>query len=343
VIDLARYSRQILFPEIGEEGQRRLLRSRVLVLGCGALGSVTASTLARAGVGFLRIVDRDFVEENNLQRQVLFDEEDVRANLPKAVAAQRRLARVNSQIEVEGLVDDVNHRNIERFIDGMDVILDGTDNFETRFLLNDACLRHAVPWVYGACVASYGMTMPILPGRTPCLRCVVSELPPVGSSPTCDTAGVIASIANVIGSLQGVEALKILTGHLDEVRPRMTIIDAWKGTFETIDLSKAKGSGSCPTCDEGHFDFLEGRAGASATTLCGRNAVQIAPGCEDRLDLGQLAERLKPLGKVGYNEYLLKLSIEGYELTLFPDGRAIIKGTNDVATARGLYAKYVGS
>lgn len=336
-----RYSRQTLLSQVGPEGQARLLASSVLVVGCGALGSVVASALVRGGVGHVRIVDRDFLELNNLQRQVLFDEQDIARGLPKAIAAAKKLAQVNSQVTVEPVVADVNPGNVEGLVSDVDLVLDGTDNFETRLLLNDACVKHGLPWVYGGVIGTHGMTMAVVPGQTACFRCLVADVPVPGTTPTCDTVGVLGPAANVIASLEVVEGLKILMGRVDELHGHMLYVDVWTGEFER--LSVRKGDAACPTCDEGKFEFLAGQAGSHVTTLCGRDAVQVSLRGSLRLSLPDLARRLGPAGKVRYNEYMLRFEPESHELTVFPDGRAIIKGTTDEGVARSLYARYVGS
>jgi len=311
----------------------------VTLIGCGALGSTIANLLARAGVGHLRIVDRDFVELDNLQRQVLFDEEDVLSVLPKAVAAAEKLRRINASIEVEPIVEDVSHANVETLIADADTVLDGTDNFETRFVLNDACVKRGKPWIYGGCVGSYGMVLPVLPGETACLRCWISEVPPPGSSPTCDTAGVLNSAVGVIASLQANEAFKILTAHREALVSGLTVIDVWANTHQVLTVPR---SSECASCGRRSFPSLEARESGVTTTLCGRNAVQVTPPA-GRLDLADAERRLSGLGPVRRNDYLLKFRIDPCELTLFADGRAIVQGTSDPAQARSLYAKYVGS
>jgi len=338
-----KYSRQMLFPEIGEKGQERLARSKVVVFGCGALGTVQADSLCRAGVGNIRIVDRDFLEESNLQRQTLFSEEDVRKGLPKAIAAQRRLGQVNSLVKVESLVSDVNHKNIEKFVEDVDCILDATDNFETRFLINDVAVKYKIPWIYGAAVGSHGLTMTILPHETPCLRCVFETMPPPGTSPTCDTAGVLSPIVNVIASLQVAEALKILTGNLHRINRQMIFFDVWENAWRRLEVSSAREEGECPACKFGRFDFLSGEEGSSTTVLCGRDSVQVNPNSADVLNFQELATRLKPLGSVEYNQFLFKFELEKYEIAVFPDGRSIVRGTKDTNVARSLYAKYIGA
>jgi len=337
----ARYSRQILFEEIGPEGQARLMDARVALVGCGALGTVQASLLVRAGVGHLRIIDRDFVEESNLQRQILFDEEDVRAILPKAVAAEKKLRATNSLVEVEGLVEDLNASSIGRLLTGFDLVLDATDNFDARFLLNDYCVKTATPWIYGACVGSYGLTFPILPGDTACLRCVFESAPPPGLSPTCDTAGVLGPIVGVVASLQVAEALKILSGRLERVSRRISVVDVWEGRQSQIDLPAREPA--CPCCGKREFPYLEGALGSDTATLCGRNAVQIRRRDGVTLDLDEVARRLGPIGTVEKNRFLLRADIDAYRLTVFADGRAIVSGTTDAAVAKSLYSRYVGT
>ncbi len=337
----ARYSRQTLFEGIGPEGQARLIASRVALVGCGALGTVQASLLVRAGVGALRIIDRDFVEESNLQRQILFDEEDVRAVMPKAVAAERKLKSVNSLVKVEGLVEDLNAATIVRLLEGFDLVVDATDNFDARFLLNDFAVKNGIPWIYGACVGSYGLTFPILPGETACLRCVFESAPPPGLSPSCDTAGVIGPVVGAIASLQAAEALKILTGRRERVDRRITAIDLWENRHDVISLPER--DPQCPCCGRREFAYLEGASGADSTTLCGRNSVQIRRRDGGRLDLEALARRLAAVGSVETNRFLVRADIDAYRLTVFADGRAIVGGTSDPAIAKSIYARYVGA
>ncbi|HEY3243064.1 MAG TPA: ThiF family adenylyltransferase, partial [Phycisphaerae bacterium] len=306
--DLSRYSRQVLVEGIGESGQRRLLDARVLLVGCGALGSVLAETLVRAGVGHLRICDRDFIELNNLQRQVLFDEDDIAANLPKAEAARRKLARMNSHVTVEALVTDVNHTNIERLAEGAQLLLDGTDNFETRFLINDLAIKTQRPWIYGAVIGTSGLMMPILPGQTPCLRCVFETAPPPEMNPTCDTAGVLGPVVNLIASLQSLEALKILAGATDAVNRNLVSIDAWSGRFINLKVDSARDKGDCPCCRQARFDYLEGREGRTTSVLCGRDAVQIRRPADGKLDLAAMALKLQAsaAAPVQQNAYMLR-------------------------------------
>lgn len=341
--DLTRYARQVRYAPLGEAGQRRLLASRILVCGCGALGSVIANTLARAGVGYLRIVDRDFLELNNLQRQVLYDEADVAAGLPKAIAAASKLRQINSQITIEPLVTDVDHTNIQELTDGIDVIVDGTDNFETRMLVNDISLKRKIPWVYGGCLGAEGQTMTIIPGETACLRCLMSDTPPPGTTPTCDTAGILGPIINVIASLQAAEALKIASGNLAAINRQLTIIDLWDNRVRQVNLESLHASGECAACHRGEYPWLAGERASHSAILCGRNAVQLNPSDRAQVSLEQLAAKLATVGRVTQNKYLVRAAIGDYLLTLFADGRAIIGGTDDIATARGVYAKYVGT
>lgn len=345
--DVERYSRQVLFPPIGQAGQDRLSQSRVAVIGCGGLGTLLAESIARAGVRELFIVDRDWVEPSNLQRQVLFDEEDARKQTPKAEAAGRKLRTINSSVQIETRVADVNPGNIMEMIEGADLVLDGLDNLETRFLLNDACLKMGIPWVYGACVASHGIVLPIIPGRTPCLRCIFDSAPPPGSVPTCDMAGVIGPIVTMTASIQVAEGLKILTGNLDAVSTSMRTFDLWTNDFHSIDVSKCKRPEPCPTCDEKRYDYLDCAWDAGmtqATSLCGRGSMQVLPppGTES-FNIEALEVRLKPLGQVSFDGFMLKFRSSEVRLTVFPDGRAIIHNTSDVAEARSLYARYVGA
>ncbi len=335
-----RYVRQIIFPPLGAEGQDKLLAARVVIVGCGANGTVLANTLARAGVGTLVIADRDYVELNNLQRQVLFDEEDVARGLPKAVAAAEKLKGINSSIRVEGIVTDVNAENILELIAGAQLVLDGTDNFEARFLINDACVKQNIAWIYQGAVASYGMTLTIVPHETACLRCVFPQEPAPGTLATCDTAGVLGPIVGVMSSIASAEAIKYLVGK-GKRNTGFIHVDLWENSFESFHVTRRS---DCPACVQGRFEYLEGERAAVATTyLCGRDAVQVNPGRGHALDLAALAARLGSVGRVSANEYLCKLSVDNYELTIFPDARAIIKGTEDATLARSLYARYIGA
>ncbi len=339
---LERYSRQILFQHIGVERQKELAGSYAVVIGCGALGSVSSSYLARAGIGRLRIIDRDFIEESNLQRQILFDENDIEHNLPKAIAAQKKLQGINSKINIEGIVADFNYANAEDLIRGADIILDGTDNFETRFLINDTCVKHNIPWIYGACIGSKGLTMNIIPSQTPCLRCVFENLPQAGTFPTCDTAGVIGPIASVIASIQVTEAIKILTKDFKSANKSLLEIDVWDTKFKQLDVEGLGRSDNCPTCKSHNYEFLDAKDGVMTTLLCGKNAVQVMYRNAGKVNLEQLAQRLRPTVNVSYNDFMLKFTDKDFEFTVFPDGRAIIAGTNDSSMAKSLYSKYLG-
>ncbi|HJX12442.1 MAG TPA: ThiF family adenylyltransferase [Dehalococcoidales bacterium] len=334
-----RYSRQTMLPSIGEEGQQKLIASGAVVIGCGALGSHIATLLVRAGVGKVRIVDRDFIEEHNLQRQVLFDEEDIKAGLPKAIAAEAHLRKANSSVEVEGIVADVNYTNIEKLCSGADVILDGLDNAGTRFLINDVSLKHKIPWVYGGAIATTGMTMTIVPGRTPCLRCISPTLPDPAITPTCETAGILGTVPAVIGALQATEAMKLLINPA-EINRDLVIIDAWKGTFDRLHLERRP---DCPAC-RGKYEFLAEKFHVRTTSLCGQSrSIQVVDTRAGKIDLKALAARLRKSGEVSGNSYMLGFGIDDKEILVFPDGRAIVKGTLDEAEACDLYYRYVAS
>ena len=341
--ELDRYSRQTLFAPIGKEGQEQLRNSAVTIIGCGALGTVLANNLCRAGIGRITIADRDYIEMNNLQRQVLFDEEDVARRLPKAIAAAEKLRRTNSETKIEALVEDINADGIESLVRNTDLILDATDNFETRYLINDVCVKYQRPWIYSGVIASYGVTMNILPGDTPCLRCVFPEMPLPGTTATCDTAGVLNGIVGAITGVASTEALKILLKS-DRVSRAMFWMDLWENTCDRIELPR---QADCPACGQHHYEFLDTLSGSYSASLCGRNAVQVRPAkradqARVLLNLAGLAERLRPVGEVSFNEFLLRFLVDGYELTIFPDARAIIKGTDDEQVARAVYARYIG-
>lgn len=341
-IQLDRYKRQLRYAPLGEAGQRQLLKARVLVCGSGALGCVVADTLVRAGAGFVRLVDRDFVERDNLHRQVLFDESDAEQQLPKAIAAANRLQRVNSSIQVEPIVADLNATNIRQLADDVELIVDGTDNFETRYLINDYSISTGKPWIFGGCVGTEGQTLAIIPEQTPCLACIMPEPPPAAAQPTCETAGVLGPIVNVIASLQAMEALKILSGNRGAVNNSMTLLNLWDNQLRSIGLGASR-SEDCPVCAKHEFAWLEGRRGSAITRLCGRNSVQIAPGDAEPVDLTALANRLGELGVVTANRFLVRLAVEDYLLTVFADGRTIVSGTDDPAVARTVLAKYIGN
>jgi molybdopterin-synthase adenylyltransferase len=342
-----KYSRQILFAGIGETGQENLLRASAVLVGCGALGTVVANLLVRAGVGRLRIIDRDFVEPSNLQRQTLFEEADARDALPKAVAAERRLRAINSGIEIEGIVADVTPKNVTELLAGCSLILDGTDNFETRLLVNDAAISAGVPWIYAAAVGSYGVTMTILPGKSACLACLVegsdeSTVPgsAIGAEATCDTVGVIGSAAGAIASIESTEAIKFLAGKPEALHGRLVSCDVWSGHFQSIRIAR---NPECRACARHEFTYLQGDA-QPHITMCGRDSVQIHERSK-QLDLVDLGRRLSSAaaGDVRSNDFLLRCRIPPYELTVFADGRAIVKGTQDPTVARSLYARYISA
>jgi molybdopterin/thiamine biosynthesis adenylyltransferase len=332
-----RYSRQTIFTRIGDVGQARLLESRAVIIGCGALGCNIAGLLARAGLGNIRIIDRDFIEYHNLQRQVLFDEADIKAGLPKAIAAEQHLRKINSTIRVQGIIADVNFSNIEKLCRDADIILDGLDNYETRFLINDFALKYKIPWVYGGAVMSNGMTMNIIPGKTPCFRCIhsVSQTP---DALTCETAGVVGSTPAVIGSLQAMEAIKILLGA-PEINRDLIIIDVWADTFDRIKIKKRQG---CPACN-GQYEFLDKKFTLKTSSLCGQSrSVQIINTTVGTVSLHKLADKLTGVTNVSRNRYVLCFDVEGYRFFVYPDGRTVIKGTPDTEQAEKLYRKYVG-
>ncbi|HEX2922733.1 MAG TPA: ThiF family adenylyltransferase [Chloroflexota bacterium] len=335
--ELERYSRQILFSGVGEDGQRKLCASRVLLVGCGALGSNIANTMVRAGVGKITIVDRDFIEMHNLQRQTLFDEEDVARSLPKSIAAAEKLRRINSQVDIVPLVTDVNPGNIEQLVGGADIVLDGTDNFETRYLINDACIKLGKPWVYGGVVTSGGTTMTIIPHETACLRCVFPECPPSGSTATADTAGILASVVSVIASLECAEAIKLLVGAREQVNKGMTWVDVWDNSF--LQVSTGGPAANCLTCAKGEYQFLIGSA--ADTTRCGRQSIQFTPTAPTSLSFPEMAARIGAEAEVHFNEYMLRLLVGECEVIVFRDGRTMVKGTSDEDVARGLYRRYV--
>ena len=355
----------MLFAGIGKEGQQKLGDSRILLVGCGALGCVLADAMVRAGVGHVRIVDRDFVELSNLQRQVLFDEQDVADHLPKVIAAARRLRRVNSEVTIDPIVADVDYSNIGELADGVSLILDGTDNFEVRYLINDLSLEKKIPWIFTGCTGAVGQVMPVFPHESACLRCLMPLPPPPGATETCDTAGVLGPAVNVVASLQAVIALRILVGQSQQIDRKLHIVDVWNGSFRAVDVSKLRESQQCPACQNGERLWLTGSQRSASTVLCGRNAVQITPPEKLVLSLSDLAIRLASAGSVTSNPFLVRVTIARsaeqpaveasggdvvatsdtmpFELTIFPDGRAIIRGTSDPAVARTLYSRYVGT
>jgi molybdopterin/thiamine biosynthesis adenylyltransferase len=333
-----RYSRQVLFAGIGAEGQRKLAAARLGLVGCGATGSALASLLARAGVGSIRIIDRDYVEASNLQRQSLFDEADATESLPKAVAAARKVAAFNSQIVIEPEVADLVPANVDTLLSGIQLILDGTDNFETRYLLNDFAVKASLPWIYTAAVGSYGVTLNVLPRQTACLACLFPDSPR-GAFETCETAGILNSAVNLAASIAATEAIKLLVGAHAQLRRTLLSFDLWRN--ERAEIQAASPHPGCRVCGAREFVHLAGQ-GRAHITLCGRNSVQIHERHRP-VDFAKVSARLKPHGAVRHNDFVLKFWPEPYEMTLFPDGRAIIKGTTDTAVARSLYARYVGS
>ena len=337
-----RYSRQLLLPGIGPLGQQALGQATAVIVGLGALGTSSAGWLARAGVGRLRLIDRDLVEWSNLQRQVLFVESDARDGVPKAVAAARELGRANSEIALEVEVADLTAANIDRLCGGAAVVVDGTDNFETRFLINEWSVREAVPWIYGAAVGTYGLTLSIQPGNSACLACVFESAPPPEQSPTCDTVGVLGPLTGAIGALQAAEALKFLAGRPAAASRSLTAIDLETGHLQRVEVERRAGE-ACTVCGRHEFPHLEGRAGSRAARLCGRQAVQISRDDATPIDLERIVARLSPLGAVSRNEWLVRAHIEGYDLTIFADGRTLVSGTSDPAVARSLVARFVGA
>jgi adenylyltransferase/sulfurtransferase len=337
-IDNNRYQRQQILPEIGPGGQLKLAQSTVFIVGCGALGGFQANLLARAGLGAIRIADRDLVEWSNLQRQVLFEESDAEANVPKAEAAARRLRAINSTISVEALAVDVTTQNAESLLAGADLVLDGTDNFETRYLLNDVCVKLGKPWVYGGVLGTIGMVMPVIPGRGPCLRCVIPNSPDPGTFPTCDTAGVLNSAVAFVASMQVAMAIRILLGSppADHV---LLYADVWDGSFEPMKFQRDE---KCPCCALKKFEFLDARQVSWTTSLCGRNSVQVSPPRAVELDFASLRQRLERVGEVSASGLLIRFKAEDGEMVIFPDGRAIVTDTTDQAKARTFYARYLG-
>lgn len=329
----------MLLPELGERGQERLRQGAALVVGVGALGSSIAEMLVRAGVGKLCLVDRDIIELSNLHRQILYTEEDAASRMPKALAAAKRLSQMNSEVELDARTLSVNPRNVESLIAGVDVVVDGTDNIETRYVMNDACVKHGKPWIYGGSVGTAGMTMTIVPGKGPCLRCLFPDAPPPGSLPTCDTMGVLGTAPVVVGALQATAAIKVLNGDESDAG-KLLRLDVWRPNgFAVVEIPAQE---ECPACGNGVFDFLTGKDTSWVTSLCGRNAVQIAPACKTSINMEFVKDKIEKVGPVDYNGITLAFEAEGHEIVVFPDGRVIIKGTTDETLARGLYDKYVG-
>ena len=337
---LDRYSRQVALRRIGVAGQRRLLASRVAIVGCGATGTVLARYLTGAGVGRLRLIDRDCVELNNLQRQLLFDQGDARRGLPKAVAARAKLARVNSEVKLEAFVRDLEPGNCSALLGGSDLVLDGTDNLETRFLINDWAVREGIPWIYCGVLATFGHTMAVVPGKTACLRCYLPQSPAAGELPGCETEGVIGPVAAITAGLAAAAALRLLVEGTSSSGGALVMVDAWNGSTEQIRVERRP---DCEVCGRRHFAYLEEGAGSRAAALCGRHAVQVsASDGAQTPPFEELAGRLCGQGDVTFNRYVLRFRVEGFEIELFRDARAIVKGTSDPATARSLYARYIG-
>ncbi|UCZ54552.1 ThiF family adenylyltransferase [Bacillus shivajii] len=332
-----RYSRQMLFKPVGEQGQRKLDESKVFIVGMGALGTVIANHLVRSGVGHVVFCDRDFVEESNLQRQMLFNEQDVQQFLPKAVAAEQALKKLNSSVNIKGHVTDVNANNVESFIDGVDVIMDGTDNFETRYLLNDVAYKHGIPFVYGGAVSSRGMNAVFLPGKTPCLRCMFPTYG--GAGQTCDTIGVLSPIVDIIASMQVMEVLKILTGNSEKLRNNLASIDLWEN--HSFEMKLEEINEECPTCQLKQYPALSQGENERVTTLCGRDTVQFMTA--NKLNLVSWERKLEKVASVKKSPYLLRAVLEeGETFVLFPEGRVLVQGTENISRAKTLYAKYIG-
>ncbi|HEU4964846.1 MAG TPA: ThiF family adenylyltransferase [Bacilli bacterium] len=341
-MDLTRYSRQLLFEPIGEAGQRKMLDARVAVVGMGALGTVLANHMVRAGVGFVRVIDRDFVEASNLQRQMLYHEHHAAEGLPKAMAAAETLGKINSGVTVEPVIADLTGANAEELLSDADLVLDGTDNFQVRFLINDVCVKHGIPWVYGGGVSANGMTMPIIPGETPCLRCLFDSAPAPGTTQTCDTAGVLGPLIHIVASYQAVEAMKLLVGAEDAVRKTMLNVSIWNYNTTSVDISRAKNP-NCICCGQRTFEYLEPQEGEQTISLCGRNTIQISPAEPWDVDLTAMADRLEKSGRVDRNKFLVRYyATDEIRLVIFSDGRVLVQGTDDLSVARSLYAKYIG-
>ncbi|WP_139491403.1 ThiF family adenylyltransferase [Brevibacillus dissolubilis] len=337
-----RYSRQILFAPIGKTGQEKLLASRVAIVGMGALGTVLANHMVRAGVGFVRLIDRDFVEPSNLQRQMLYDEDDAQAHMPKAMAAYQKLCKINSGVTIEPIIADLTAFNAEEYLSDVHLVLDATDNFSVRYLINDVCVKHTIPWIYGGAVSSTGTFTAIRPGETPCLRCLFPESPAPGETATCDTAGVIGPIIHIVASYQATEAFKILIEATDAYNPNLEHFDLWQNQHQQIRVQRAKRP-DCPTCGKREFTHLSpDSAEGMAVSMCGRNTVQITPAADSRLSLDALAQRLAPLGVVEQNKFLLRFHTDAHTLVIFPDGRVMVQGTDEISVARSLYARYIG-
>ena len=330
-----RYSRQILLKNIRKDGQEKLANSSVAIIGCGALGTTIANNLSRAGIGHIRVVDRDIVELNNLQRQNLFEENDIGSS--KAWVAAEKLRKINSEVKIEPIADDVNYENIESIVKNMDVVLDGTDNMLVRFLINDACVKHDIPWIYGGAIETYGIAMNIIPHKTPCFRCLIQDLPNAGSLPTCDTVGVLNTIPGIIGSIQSTEALKILLEK--DINRELLTYDVWSHNFNNTKITKRD---DCECCDKHNFEFLNAKKKETMISLCGKGAIQITPVNDVKISFEDLGKKLQKLGDVDFHKLVLRFKIPDYELNIFKNGRTIIIGTNDKKIAKSLYTKYVG-
>lgn len=336
----SRYSRQIILENIGKKGQEKLLNSSVAIVGCGALGTVAANNLARAGVGKIKIIDRDFVELNNLQRQMLFDENDVGS--PKAVAAATKVHDINSEIEVVPVIKDLNYTNAEELLENVDLVVDGTDNILTRMLVNDICVKNEIPWIYTGAIGTSGMSMNILPKKA-CIRCLYPGVPKAGSLPTCDTMGVLNTATVIMGSIETTEAIKILLGYYDDdesTNSNLIVYDTWNHSFDTITVRKNE---KCECCGNQNYEYIDSDEQEIITSLCGRNAIQITPADPKELSLKKIAENLEKLGKVKCSDFIMIFSNDETEISLFRDGRAIIKGTDDEKVARSIYARYIGT
>ncbi|MFV9510088.1 ThiF family adenylyltransferase [Tepidibacillus sp. LV47] len=338
-----RYSRQHLFPYIGKEGQEKLKNSRVAIVGMGALGTALANHMVRSGIGYVRIMDRDFVEYSNLQRQMLYDEKDAKQGLPKAIAAKKKLNAINSDVIVDAHVTDLTWKNAEELLSDVDLILDGTDNFAVRYLINDVAVKHGIPWIYGGAVSSRGMTITIIPEKTPCFRCLFPEAPAPGTTQTCDTAGVIGPIIQLVAAYQATEALKLLVGDHEHLSTSLRNFELWQNDYSEINVKNARNQ-DCPTCGHHHYEYLDPKDKSErVVSLCGRDTIQVTPSQETKLDLKKLAQTLQPIGRVEETPFLLRFYVEDYKLTIFPDGRTLVQGTDDLVIAKNLFAKYIGS
>lgn len=336
---MERYEKQMLYGEIGIEGQKKLLAKKAVIIGCGALGTVIANNLVRSGIGYIKIVDRDYIEISNLNRQILYDEEDIKENLPKAIAAEKKLKKINSDIEITSLIADVNSVNIEDICKGMDIILDGTDNLQTRYLINDTAIKLNIPWVYGAVIGSSGIVHTIIPHETPCLRCMFPKIPPIGSVETCDTAGVLNMITSIVASMESMEAIKILLNQNENIIKGLQFMDIWTNDYEYIDM---KIDENCIACGNNKFEFLELNK-EEAVYICGKNSIQINP-IQKNISAEKIVQKLKSLNiDVIQNAYFIKFLVEDVQMTLFYDGRAIIKNTDDINRATSLYSRYIGN